>query len=241
MGLLGNWQAESGPGLNPAAKNPNSPAIGIAQWNDRAPLLQAYAKASGRDPLNIDTQIDFALHELHGTEGASLAALNSATNVNDAVLAGAGYERPEGYTSKNPMGTLDIQRRLGYGNQVQGLLGSGNSGSSYAASSAAPTPPTIQTSSYPTGVVPNPQAASPDSQLLGLLSAGGAQPNAQQNQGDQGLSQIQAALKPTAAPDPVAPPVADMGAQRLMLQRQLAQQAASKYLPAPSGFTGLLG
>lgn len=94
-GFVGNFMVESTPGLHPHAVGDGGAAIGIAQWNDRGPALVAFARKRGKDWKDLDTQIDFVLHELATTEGAARQRIWATTNARDAAAAVSQYyERP---------------------------------------------------------------------------------------------------------------------------------------------------
>lgn len=91
--VVGNLQQES-PGLNPklAVMDTNRKmSRGIAMWQpDRWDNLLAFA--AGRDPLALDTQLDFLWHELP-TNG--LSRLLETSTLEDAVVAFQNqFERP---------------------------------------------------------------------------------------------------------------------------------------------------
>lgn len=64
-GLVGNWQVEATPTVDPAARN-SLGYTGIAQWDParRWPQLQAFAAAKGLDPMTLPAQLRFAAWEL---------------------------------------------------------------------------------------------------------------------------------------------------------------------------------
>ena len=98
-GIVGGLMQESGGNtvdLSTTAEN-SSGAYGIAQWLDRRGALEAFAKERGTDPSDLDTQIDFLIHELQGSEGEALSKIKGAKSVEEAgVLADQYYERSEG-------------------------------------------------------------------------------------------------------------------------------------------------
>lgn len=116
--IVGNLQQESGMGLNSGALNrddggPGNHSMGIGQWNrDRLAALQAYA-ASQKKPWNdFETQLGFVQHELGGAESAAAARLRQANDIKSATAAFIGYERPQGWSLKNPMGGHGFGNRL---------------------------------------------------------------------------------------------------------------------------------
>lgn len=105
-GFVGNFMQESGPGLNPAIRGDGGAALGIAQWNDRLPGLEEFARKRGKPPEDLDTQIAFVLHELNGSEAAAWAKIRTAKTAEEAaVLISELYERP---------GVPHMNRRLAF-------------------------------------------------------------------------------------------------------------------------------
>ena len=90
---VGNFQQESG--LNPGAVQPGGPGRGLAQWGgNRFTALQAYAKRRGTSWQNMETQLNFVLHELRGSERSAARSIRSSKTLADAVNAiGRDYER----------------------------------------------------------------------------------------------------------------------------------------------------
>jgi hypothetical protein len=114
-GLIGNFQGESGG--NPAAIGDKGHAIGAAQWNDRAPMLKAFAANQGTDWRDPTTQAKFVFHELDTSEKTARDKLLAAKNVQEAVNAGIGYERPAGF---NDPSSWAAHPTLGYNRRLQG-------------------------------------------------------------------------------------------------------------------------
>jgi hypothetical protein len=166
-GVVGNLMQESTFMTNARNKGDGrdgSDSIGIGQWNcDRGRGLQSFAATNDMDPNKLDTQLDYLHHELQTREQGSYQRLMKADNVQDATAAMIGYERPRGYSAKNPMGGDGWNNRLLWANQAYsndrsgtapapvGTLGPIERGStnplynsaqaSAAPSSSAPTPP----------------------------------------------------------------------------------------------------
>ena len=115
-GIVGNLMQEST--FNTGARNKGdgrdgSDSIGIGQWNgDRAINLHGYAKATGRDVSNIDTQLDFIHHELGGAERRAGDMLRSAKTPEEATRAMIAYERPQGFKWNNPTAGHGWDNRL---------------------------------------------------------------------------------------------------------------------------------
>lgn len=101
----------------------------IAQWRgERLANLEAFARSQGR-PLDLDTQIDFLIHEGRSGLDAGAArwykqAVEGRGNLADATAAFAHFERPQGYTSNNPYGIATFEKRLNHANSVAGAFGS---------------------------------------------------------------------------------------------------------------------
>lgn len=82
-GLAGNFHAESG--FNPTIVGDNGAAFGLAQWRDgRLDQLKSFAKNNKLDPNNINTQLNFAWHELNTSENAALKKLLKTKTVAEA-------------------------------------------------------------------------------------------------------------------------------------------------------------
>ncbi|MBP1852682.1 phage tail tip lysozyme [Rhizobium halophytocola] len=99
--ILGHANAESA--FNPTAAGDGGKALGLFQWNDRAPaLLDALG---GRQNLgDVNGQLNFAWKELLGSENGALKALLNSTDLKSAVGAFGGFERPRGWSAANPFG-----------------------------------------------------------------------------------------------------------------------------------------
>jgi len=81
--LAGNIQQESS--FDPTALNAGSGAQGLMQWRlDRRTGLSDYAKATGRDPSDVDAQLDYLVHEMTGPEAKNSAAFLKAGDVETA-------------------------------------------------------------------------------------------------------------------------------------------------------------
>ncbi len=86
-GLLGNLIQESGAGLNTKAVGDGGAALGMGQWNGpRKRALLAFAQKRGKDPADLDTQIDFLEHEFQTTEAGAWAQIKAAKTWQDATL-----------------------------------------------------------------------------------------------------------------------------------------------------------
>lgn len=95
-GVMGNLEVESS--LNPASYNPNEKAIGIVQWEGgRRAALQAFAAARGTSETDLQTQLEFMLHEWQTTESSAYQAIKSAGSPEQAAaLDDQYYERSSG-------------------------------------------------------------------------------------------------------------------------------------------------
>lgn len=124
-GVVGNLMQESS--LSTAARNPGdgsdgSDSIGIAQWNGgRARNLHAFAKANERNVGDLDTQLDFMMHEFKTAETGAWKRLQNATDVHSATSAMIGYERPQGWSLKNPTNGHGWNNRIKYAGQLYGM------------------------------------------------------------------------------------------------------------------------
>ena len=93
-GIVGNLYQESG--LDPLRKENNGGnGRGIAQWDvrDRWPAMQKWAKAHGKDPNDMRTQLDYILVE-PGEEGAIKRTLSARDTTEATMTFGKYYERP---------------------------------------------------------------------------------------------------------------------------------------------------
>lgn len=108
-GIMGNVSRESA--FNPTAVGDGGNALGLMQWNDRAPSL--LSSIGGRANLgDVQSQLEFAWKELQTSESRSLSRLMGSTNLRDATSAFAGFERPRGWSALNPEGADGFGERL---------------------------------------------------------------------------------------------------------------------------------
>lgn len=135
---IGNGQQESSWNLNARNKGDGrdgSDSVGVFQWNgDRAKGLVNYGKQTGRDPYDIDNQLDYyAWEQTHGGEQRAGNMMKNASTLNDAVAGGISYERPQGFSWDNPSAGHGYDNRLAYakdayrdfsGNDPDAVLGS---------------------------------------------------------------------------------------------------------------------
>lgn len=99
-GIVGNLIIESR--LKTDAVGDGGKAKGIAQWHpDRYKGLVEYAKSKNKSPLDFDTQLEYILIEINGSQKAYkvLEKLNNSKNADEAAKSFMeAFERP----SKNP-------------------------------------------------------------------------------------------------------------------------------------------
>ncbi|MUZ80787.1 hypothetical protein GOZ78_03470 [Agrobacterium vitis] len=111
--FVGHGMQESA--FNTQASGDNGSAFGIMQWRgDRQTALRQFAAKSGRNVIDLPTQLDFAVSELKSTEKSAGDKFFASGNVQDAVSALMSYERPAGWTPGNPTAGHGYDNRLGY-------------------------------------------------------------------------------------------------------------------------------
>ena len=123
-GFVGNFIVESGASLNPQAVGDGGNALGIAQWNDRGPALREFAAKRGKDWHDLDTQIDYLMHELEGPpelggskEASAWAAIKGAKTPEEAaLLVSKLFERP---------GVPHNERRVAFARSIAAQYGEG--------------------------------------------------------------------------------------------------------------------
>lgn len=83
--LVGNFQDESS--VNPRSDQPDGPGRGIAQWSegDRWDNLVNWANSQRKDPLALETQLEFVMVELNGDYRSVLDRIKTSTNIPEAV------------------------------------------------------------------------------------------------------------------------------------------------------------
>lgn len=95
-GIVGNLIQESNLDTYARSKDGHN-SVGIGQWtDDREQALYAFAASAGRDPYDLETQIDFLIHELQTSEAYANRRLleNSSTPSEAAMIFGREFERP---------------------------------------------------------------------------------------------------------------------------------------------------
>ena len=110
-GIVGNLVQESN--LNTTARSRDGyNSVGIGQWTgDREQGLYNFAKENGRDPFDLDTQIDYLDYELHNDESfARETLLNNSSTPEEAAITFStgtngkghgGFERPDPEAANN--------------------------------------------------------------------------------------------------------------------------------------------
>lgn len=126
--MIGSLIQESN--LNPLALNPSSKALGIAQWlGERKTNIQAKPNSE-----LLQTQLNFIIEELRGTEEKVGKKLKNAKNIEDAIAGAAAYERYKGI-NKGPATTYqdvltanETGRRIGYAKDIYNRIKNGEFG-----------------------------------------------------------------------------------------------------------------
>lgn len=101
--LLGNMQIESS--FNTGALNPGEAAIGLFQWEGgRRTNLQNFAASMGTSETDLNTQLQFAWHELSTDYSGVLQSLKTATDpAQAAALVDSNYEVSSGSSHQDRM------------------------------------------------------------------------------------------------------------------------------------------
>ena len=93
--IMGNMAIESGfdPAINEYG---GGGGFGLCQWDDRKGSLAEYAQRAGKDPSDLDIQLQFIKYELQGSESAAAAEFFAETsNIDNATeIFCRKYERP---------------------------------------------------------------------------------------------------------------------------------------------------
>lgn len=92
-GIMGNSQIESafmpdadnGRTMGFAHESTGRGCVGIFQWCDRRPGLESFAKERGKEWDCLGIQLEFAWHEVNGTEKAVMAPLKAAKSAGEAA------------------------------------------------------------------------------------------------------------------------------------------------------------
>lgn len=109
VAMVGQFMQESYEDLRTNVWGDQHTAYGIGQWRDhggepgRLTDLFKFAQERGKPIHDLETQIRFADWELRkGGEKAVGKRLSAAKNIDEALEAAIGYERPRGYSVENP-------------------------------------------------------------------------------------------------------------------------------------------
>ncbi len=118
-GVVGNLMQESGPGLNPTIVGDGGRSVGIAQWNgNRLAGMKAWIAARGKDWRERRQQLDYLVHELATTERTAGDAIRRSQTVEEATAAAIGFERPAGWSARNPRWGHGWGNRLAYARRM---------------------------------------------------------------------------------------------------------------------------
>lgn len=93
--IMGNMAIESG--FDPAiSEYGGGGGFGLCQWDDRKGNLAEYAQRAGKDPSDLDIQLQFIKYELQGSESAAAAEFFAETSDIDKAteIFCTKYERP---------------------------------------------------------------------------------------------------------------------------------------------------
>ncbi|NDV87038.1 hypothetical protein GTW51_10025 [Aurantimonas aggregata] len=111
------------------ADGPNGDAgtsSGIWQWRkERRTALQNFASKRGANWRDTDLQMDFFVHELQTREKTAWTGLQRAGTLEAATEALMHFERPQGYSARNPRAGHGWSNRLAYA-QWAATLGGGS-------------------------------------------------------------------------------------------------------------------
>jgi hypothetical protein len=119
-GIIGGLKGESGPGLNPSARNPSSGAIGIGQWLG--------GRARGVRPGDLRGQLQHLWSELQGPERGALQRVKGAHTIEGAVDAWVrGFERPSAGEIASSIGSRKSMARETF-NRLSGVPGAASTG-----------------------------------------------------------------------------------------------------------------
>jgi hypothetical protein len=123
-GIVGNLVQESA--INHLTKSGDKgTAHGIAQWRgERFTRLQAFASKLGTHWRDFNTQLAFVDYELKNHETFAYRRLMAARNVDEATAAMISFERPSGWTPKNPRRGHGWGKRRAYAQDALRLFAS---------------------------------------------------------------------------------------------------------------------
>lgn len=114
--IVGHFDHESG--FNTQAIHDKGTGFGVAGWRDEKPgsgrktKLMQFAQKNRLNPNSLGTQLEFADYELRTSEKAAGDKLRKAKTLDEANLAMMDYERPQGYSPKNPQAGHGYASRL---------------------------------------------------------------------------------------------------------------------------------
>ena len=109
-GIVGNLAAESAFNITVVGKADSKGSQGIAQWHSER--LNGLKKFAGNNWTNLDSQLDYVLHELSTTEKKAKNSLFAAKTPQEASLAFMNdYERPAEW-AKRESGSRRINEAL---------------------------------------------------------------------------------------------------------------------------------
>jgi hypothetical protein len=118
-GIMGAASGESA--FNPAAVGDRGSSLGLFQWRGaRAAGLRA-AVPDWR--TNTQGQLDYAWGEMQGPESRAFGSLRNSRNALDATRAMAGFERPRGFSWKNPEAADNFTGRYSAAQDALGKYG----------------------------------------------------------------------------------------------------------------------
>ena len=122
-GITGNLWHESG-GFGGGSGDSGS-AHGIAQWRgDRWTKMQEYAKSKGKDPNDLNTQVDYLDQELRTDYKSAYNLLQHASDVKTATgIFADQFEKPAGSGKGNYGGISGMSNRLNFASQVANFGG----------------------------------------------------------------------------------------------------------------------
>ena len=126
-GVVGNLIKEST--LDSGAQNKAEGAYGLAQWRgSRLQDLAQFASSRGKEISDVNTQLDFIMHEMNNKESRAGAMLRASNTAEEAAFNfGKYYERPK---------TVE-QSRMAYANSALKEYGTGGGNTSKVATNPA--------------------------------------------------------------------------------------------------------
>lgn len=110
-GIVGNLIQESG--VNPKSNQVGGPGRGIAQWSEGArwDSLLAWARQRGKEPENLDTQLEFMLHEMRAY--GMLEKMKGMVNIASATRYFMDtFERPAAWAA-------NLEGRINYAQNIR--------------------------------------------------------------------------------------------------------------------------